>query len=154
VEPADLRAAGHQATRDGVTWNPVVDDVAERQQELRPGMPTVARMGEDRWILVYEMCSTLVGDRPVTYRIAHDPERFATARAHTLLLADADPPAGHPYVVWSPLGGANGSIVVSYGSGTDLAVNHAGGDPYAWSSLPSHVGSGYSRSLLLAPDGS
>jgi hypothetical protein len=143
----------HQVSRDGRTWGPIVDDVSYADQKARPGMSTVTPIGGGRWILTYEYCGHPAGSCPVFYRISSDPEKFLSAPEHRIVLNDGNRPCCQPYVIWTPSGGPQGTIVVGSLSPTALAVNTAGGDPSAWRSLGSNTPSGYSRSLLLRPDG-
>jgi hypothetical protein len=143
----------HQVSTDGAHWRPVVDDAAYPAQSARPGMATVAQIGGGRWIMTYEYCGAPAGSCPVYYRIATDPEKFGTVDDHQLVLNDGTKPCCQPYVVWTPSGGPNGTIVVADGGQTALAVNTAGGDPTAWRSQASNGPGGYSPSLMLMPDG-
>ncbi|MEU5266295.1 RICIN domain-containing protein [Amycolatopsis sp. NPDC021455] len=137
----------------GRTWGPVVDDVAYPAQSARPGMATVAQLPGGRWIMTYEYCGAPQGSCPVYYRIATDPEKFLQADDHQIILDDGTKPCCQPFVVWTPAGGPQGTIVVSDGGQTALAVNTAGGDPAQWRSQASNAPGGYSRGLMVMPDG-
>ncbi|SEC46744.1 Ricin-type beta-trefoil lectin domain-like [Amycolatopsis tolypomycina] len=143
----------HQVTTDGRTWGPVVDDVAYPAQRARPGMATVAELPGGRWIMTYEYCNAPQGSCPVYYKIATDPEKFGQADDNQIVLDNGAKPCCQPFVVWTPSGGPQGTIVVSNGGGTDLAVNTAGGDPTQWRSQASNAPGGYSRGLMVMPDG-
>jgi hypothetical protein len=143
----------HQTTTDGVTWNPVVQDVAYPAQSARPGMATVAQINGGQWIMTYEYCNNPSGGCPVYYRISTDPETFASAADHQIILNDGSKPCCQPYVTWTPGGGPDGTIVVSDGGQTALAVNTAGGAASSWKSEASNAPGGYSRSLMMMPDG-
>ncbi|MEY9836388.1 RICIN domain-containing protein [Streptacidiphilus sp. EB103A] len=143
----------HQTSTDGTSWGAVVDDVVYPAQSARPGMATVAAIGGGKWIMTYEYCNAPSGGCPVYYKIASDPENFGAATGQQLLLNDGSKPCCQPYVVWTPSGGANGTIVVSDGGQTALAVNTAGGAAGSWKSEGSNAPGGYSRSLMLMPDG-
>jgi hypothetical protein len=142
----------HQASTDALRWGPVVDDVTYPYQSARPGMATVAE-NNGRWIMTYENCGAPGGGCPVTYKIATDPENFAAATPQQIRLDDGGYPHYQPYVVWTPSGGADGTIAVSFGNMTALAVNTAGGDVNSWRSQASNAPGGYSRSLMVMPDG-
>jgi hypothetical protein len=43
----------HQTTKDGLTWGDVVDDVTYDVYTARPGMPTVMRMNDGRFVYTY-----------------------------------------------------------------------------------------------------
>ncbi|MFC1404627.1 MULTISPECIES: RICIN domain-containing protein [Streptacidiphilus] len=143
----------HQTSTDGTSWGSVVDDVVYSAQSARPGMATVAAIGGGKWIMTYEYCNAPSGGCPVYYKIASDPESFGSATGQQIVLNDGSKPCCQPYVVWTPSGGANGTIVVSDGGQTALAVNTAGGATGSWKSEGSNAPGGYSRSLMLMPDG-
>ena len=143
----------HQASTDGVNWGSVVDDVAYSAQSARPGMATVAEIDGGQWIMTYELCSTAGGSCPVNYKIASSPLDFASATGTQIVLNDGSDPCCQPYVVWTPSGGADGTIVVSDGGQTALAVNTEGGNSADWKSEGSNAPGGYSRALMIMPDG-
>lgn len=143
----------HQASTDGVNWGSVVDDVAYSAQSARPGMATVAEINGGQWIMTYEYCNAPSGGCPVYYRIASSPLDFASATGTQIVLNDGTDPCCQPYVVWTPSGGADGTIVVSDGGQTALAVNTDGGNSADWKSEASNAPGGYSRSLMIMPDG-
>ncbi|MET8849839.1 RICIN domain-containing protein [Amycolatopsis sp. NPDC004625] len=143
----------HQVTTNGRTWGPVTDDVAYPAQRARPGMATVAQLPGGRWIMTYEYCGAPQGSCPVYYKIATDPEKFLQAEDQQIILDDGTKPCCQPFVVWTPAGGPQGTIVVSDGGQTALAVNTAGGDPAQWRSQASNAPGGYSRGLMVLPDG-
>ncbi len=142
----------HQTTTDGVTWGSVVDDVTYPAQNARPGMATVAAINGGQRIMTYEYCNAPGGSCPVYYKIASDPENFGAATGQQIVLNDGSKPCCQPYVVWTPSGGADGTIVVTDGGQTALAVNTAGGAAGSWKSEGSNAPGGYSRSLMM-PDG-
>ena len=143
----------HQASTDSVNWGSVVDDVAYSAQSARPGMATMAEINGGQWIMTYELCSTAGGSCPVNYKIASSPLAFASATGTQIVLNDGSDPCCQPYVVWTPSGGADGTIVVNDGGQTALAVNTAGGNSADWKSEGSNAPGGYSRSLMIMPDG-
>jgi hypothetical protein len=103
--------------------------------------------------MTYEYCNAPQGSCPVYYKIATDPEKFLQADDHQIILDDGTKPCCQPFVVWTPSGGPQGTIVVSDGGQTALAVNTAGGDPAQWRSQASNAPGGYSRGLMVMPDG-
>jgi hypothetical protein len=143
----------HQTSTDAVTWGPVTGDVVYPAQSARPGMATVAQISGGRWIMTYEYCGAPSGGCPVYYKISADPESFQSATGTQIVLNDGTAPCCQPYVIWTPSGGPSGTIVVSDGGQTALAVNTADGDPGSWRSEASNAPGGYSRSLMLRPDG-
>lgn len=145
-DPEHGQKLAHQTSTDLRTWGPVVDDVADADYNLRPGMSTVARLRPDLWILTYENGNDDTGHPyAVHYRLAKDPEAFVSAPDHVLHDQDGYVPSAAPTVSWSDSGGPMGTIVVSANSDQDLFVNRHLGDPDRWTRLASTVPGGYSR---------
>ena len=143
----------HQASTNGTSWGSVVDDVTYSAQSARPGMATVAAIANGQWIMTYEYCGAPSGSCPVYYKIADSPLDFASATGTQIVLNDGSDPCCQPYVVWTPSGGQYGTIVVTDGGQTALAVNTADGNAADWKSEGSNAPGGYSRSLMMMPDG-
>ncbi|KAI0181769.1 glycoside hydrolase family 93 protein [Hypoxylon sp. FL1284] len=141
----------HQTSADLKSWGPVVDDVAYPTYSQRPGMPTVARLPDGRFIYAYEYGGgpnpAGSGDFPVYYRLSDDPERFADAPHRVLRASDGSVPTGSPYVVWTSAGGANGTVVVSSGCCSEVWVKTALGAEGAWRKVRTPEGASYTRSL-------
>ena len=141
----------HQTSTNGTTWSSVVDDVVYPAQAARPGMTTVAEIGGGQWIMTYEYCGLVSSGCPVYYKIASSPLNFGAATGNPITLNDGSSFADQPYVTWTPSGGADGTIVVSCGGQTALAVST--NDGATWKSEASNAPGGYSRSLMIMPDG-
>lgn len=145
----------HQTSTDLRAWGPVVDDVAYPTYTDRPGMPTLALLPNGEYIYVYEYGGgpnpTVAGySFPVFYRKTSDPVTVAAAPHAALVTTDGTVPTGSPYVVWTPAGGPDGTVVVSAGCCSDLYVNKKLGAPDAWERVPSTAaGASYTRSLLV-----
>ncbi|KAI5928088.1 Sialidase [Camillea tinctor] len=148
----------HQTSADLRAWGPVVDDVAYPTYTDRPGMPTLALLPNGQYIYVYEYgggpdpTGASTGYRfPVYYRLSADPEDFASAAHHGIASKSSagatTVPNGSPYVVWSPAGGDNGTIVVSSGCCSQVFVNRALGAEDAWETVDTPEAASYTRSL-------
>lgn len=136
----------HQTSRDLRTWSPPVDDAVGTDYGQRPGMPTVARLPDGRWIMTYEGGGGSGGNFfAIHYKIARDPESFGHASPLILHDQSGHVPSSSPTVTWSPSGGPFGTIVVSANSDDDFFVNRALGDPDRWTRSPSLVSRGYTR---------
>lgn len=142
----------HQTTRDGKTWGPVIDDVAYPKYTDRPGMPTVALLPNGKYIMTYEYGGgpAIPGSYsfPVYYKIVSDPEKFGPATGISLKATDGTIPTGSPYVVWSPVGGKNGTLIVSCGSRSEIFVNTGLGEG-AWRKIATPEGTSYTRHLRV-----
>ncbi|ELR03391.1 hypothetical protein VC83_01704 [Pseudogymnoascus destructans] len=53
-DPAYGQKIVHEVSADGVTWGPVVNDIAYSTYEHRPRMPTVAALPNGQYIITYE----------------------------------------------------------------------------------------------------
>ncbi|KKK15462.1 hypothetical protein P175DRAFT_0426288 [Aspergillus ochraceoroseus IBT 24754] len=141
----------HQTSSDLLSWGPVIDDVAYPTYTDRPGMPVVAKLPNGKYIYTYEYGSffgTSSYSFPVYYRISADPEGFTDAEHHRLTVSDGTAPTASPYVVWTPWGGANGTIVVSCGSLSTVFVNQALGEG-KWTEVATPEAYSYTRSLRI-----
>lgn len=153
---ADQRPEGHgqvishQRTTDLVNWSEPTIDAIYEDPEARPGMPAVALLPDGTYIYVYEYGGSPAYDTyqfPVHYRIAADPREFASAPDHPVD-ADGTAPFSSPFVVWTPWGGDNGTIVVS-GSRSEVWANKALGDPAAWTVHNTPHPGAYTRNLRI-----
>ncbi|KAF3763310.1 family 93 glycoside hydrolase [Cryphonectria parasitica EP155] len=139
----------HKTSTDGVTWGTEVNDVAQPTYSARPGMATVAEMGNGEYIMTYEYCGTEACD--VYYRISDSPLTFDSATDNKLT-ANGVTPVSSPYVVWSSSGGTNGTIVVSADSNTQIFISTALGDPDSWVEYDTPQSGAYSRHLRVMDD--
>ncbi|AGL16127.1 BNR/Asp-box repeat protein [Actinoplanes sp. N902-109] len=155
-DPEHGQKLAHQTSTDLRTWGPVVNDVADADYDLRPGMTTIARIGPRLWILTYENGNDKTGNPyAVHYRLARDPELFDSAPDFVLHDQDGYIPSAAPTVSWSDSGGPAGTIVVTANSDQDFFVNRHLGDPRRWTRVPSAIPGGYSRQTIpLAGTGS
>lgn len=146
-DPAYGQKLAHQTSTDLRHWGPVVNDQADAVYAKRPGMPTVARLGDGRWILTYEDGNNAEVSFGVAYKIARSPEHFAAATPQLLRTTTGLVPIGSPTVTWCAAGGRRGTIVVSAGENEQLFLNRAGGAADGWTTMASVVPRGYSRQV-------
>ncbi|KAI6357904.1 hypothetical protein MCOR25_007514 [Pyricularia grisea] len=151
-DPLHGQKLAHQTSPDLKTWGPVVNDVAYDQYIARPGMTVVAKIETmDKYIVVYEYpignSSSHGANYPVHYRIASNPLLFDSAEDHPIVIGGNFAPNASPYVVWSPVGGPNGTIVVSDADYDEVYTNRFGGDPDKWVKNYSPQPGAYSRAL-------
>lgn len=143
----------HQVTGDLRKWEPTVDDTAYPEYKARPGMTTVALLPNGHYIMTYEYCGAKEGGCPVHYRLASDPTKFNSAPDHLLRASDGTVPSGSPYVVWTPAGGAQGTIVVSSGGRSDVFLNkNLGAGGSKWTKVGTSAPTSYTRSLMVMQD--
>ncbi|KAH6656081.1 family 93 glycoside hydrolase [Truncatella angustata] len=138
----------HQTTTDLVSWSATTDDVHDASNyAARPGMPAVAKLPGGSYIFAYEQCGT-DGCR-VHYRLAADPLAVLGAPSYTLKSTAGNYGTSSPSVVWSSVGGANGTIVLSVGSSGNVFTNRKLGDPSSWVEYATPQPGAYSRGLAL-----
>ncbi|KAG0647072.1 hypothetical protein D0Z07_7270 [Hyphodiscus hymeniophilus] len=145
----------HQVTSNLLEWESVVDDVAYPIYTDRPGMTTVTYLPNGKYMMTYECggCPTVTGtdyEFPVYYRINANPLLFNSSIGYPLVTNTGIQPTSSPYITWSPVGGANGTIVVSCGTLTEVFVNQELGAADAWKSVDTPEGVSYSRSLRVS----
>lgn len=148
-DPAHGQKTVHQVTTDLVNWGPIVNDAAFEPYALRPGMPTVARLGTGKWILLYELAGAPEGNVPAYYKIADDPWSFDAAQPIALIANNGARPQSSPYVVVT----RSGRVIVSGGQSSVLFINDNGGDANSWRAFTPSQPSGYSRCLELITEG-
>ncbi|KZL79002.1 glycoside hydrolase family 93 protein [Colletotrichum incanum] len=151
-DPDHGQKLAHQVSTDLRTWGPVVDDVAYDEYLDRPGMTVIARIPPiKKWILVHEFpvgnSSSHGANYPVYYRLADSPLDFRLSEGLPIVINNQTAPNASPYVVWSPVGGPNGTIVVSDADRSQVYTNQFGGDVDKWEEHATPAGSTYSRAI-------
>ncbi|KAJ8130785.1 hypothetical protein O1611_g2841 [Lasiodiplodia mahajangana] len=140
----------HQTTTDLKTWSSLVDDVHDSTYAARPGMPAITKLPDGNYIFAYEACGT-DGCR-VHYRLTSDPLNVLSAPSYTLRSTAGSTTTSSPFVVWSSVGGANGTIILSGGSASNIFVNQNLGDPSSWVEHTTPQPNAYARSMVLFQD--
>jgi hypothetical protein len=143
----------HQTTTgDFDSWGPVVDDVTPQSYTDRPGAATVAKLPNGRYIQTFEYGllnnSTNKNTFPVYYKIASSLEGFAKEPARKLDVNTRAQPNGSPFVTWTPLGGVNGTIVVSTSDSKSVFINQALTEG-SWKEVGTPAGRAYSREVRI-----
>lgn len=143
----------HQTTTNGTTWSSVVNDVVDPNPAGRPGMLTMARMNNGKYIITYEHCGS-PGCR-VEYRVSSNPESWESAAEQVVRLTSGTTPISTPYVVNLPNVGTNGAVVVSgrYGTSSFLVNYNYGAAGSSWVEVPAKLNPGWSRSMVPMDDG-
>jgi hypothetical protein len=85
---------------------------------------------------------------PIYYKLSPDPENANTEPWHRLEVDVGTQPNGGPYATWSPLGGLNGTIVVSDSDHRPLWINQALGEGI-WKEVQNPHGLAYSREVRI-----
>lgn len=104
----------HKVSRDGgYTWEKEVFDVAIPDGKLRPGMPIVQLLPNDKYIMVYEIVG--LPGYPIYSRFSDDGLDWGDPADIGTLIQDEEGASlgSTPYCVWTKAGGENGTLVVS-----------------------------------------
>lgn len=108
-----------------------------------------------KWIIVHEFPGGLSLDQagyPVHYRMADSPLEFNSGEANPIVpknIPVTQQPSSSPYVVWTPVGGEYGTIIVSDADHSSLFYNQHGGDVNEWMNVPCPQPMAYSRALHI-----
>jgi len=164
----------HRVSEDGGrTWGEVDFDVAIPDGQTRPGMSVVTRMPDGNFFMIYEIVS-LPGypleprSNPVHFRISPDGVDWGDHTERGTLIQDNRRQFlwATPFVVWSPYGGPNGTLIASargvmrenYGQvGNGYMINRNLGQGF-WTLIETPIWyipgpSGYSGTMIPLGDG-
>lgn len=108
-----------------------------------------------KWILVHELpvgnSSSHGVNYPVYYVLADSPTDFRKSVGLPIVVNNRTAPNASPYVVWTPYGGRNGTIVVSDADRRQVYTNSFGGDVNKWEEHGTPAGAVYSRAIQISP---
>ena len=164
----------HEVSTDGGrSWGPPVNDVAIPDGLSRPGMPIIARDGKGKFYMSYELVSAPgYALEPRTnathFRTSMDGLNWGDPKSPGTLVQDRwrQFPNGTPYIVWTPWGGPDGTLLVTGRSvvrdeigrvGQGMFVNQHGGEGM-WSLVETPIDynidvDGYSQTMIPLGDG-
>ncbi|KAJ5060222.1 Sialidase, partial [Bipolaris maydis] len=153
-DPKHGQKLAHQTSTDLKTWGPVVNDVAYEQYIARPGMTVVDYIPPlKKWILVHELpignSSSYGSNYPVYYVMADSPLDFRKSVGRPIVINNSTVPNASPYVVWSPIGGPQGTIIVSDADRRQVYTNSHGGALDKWEEHATPAGAVYSRAIQI-----
>lgn len=112
-----LQGIVHRVSTDGGrTWGPVVDDVMPPDRNARPGMMSVTRLPNGKYLGVYEVVN-VDNSVPVYAKISDDGVNWPnpTQLGTRIQTANNQWMNGSPSVEWVPTGGPNGTIILTGG---------------------------------------
>jgi hypothetical protein len=164
----------HEVSTDGGrSWGPPVYDVAIPDGLSRPGMAIVARDGRGKFYMSYELVSApgyaLEPRTNATHlRTSMDGVNWGDPKSPGTLVQDRwrQFPNGTPYIVWTPWGGPDGTLLVTGRSvvrdevgrvGQGMFFNQHGGEGL-WSLVETPIDynidfDGYSQTMIPLGDG-
>jgi hypothetical protein len=152
-DPARGQKLVHQVSYDLKSWEAPVDDVSYADYYARPGMTTVTRLPNNKYMMTYEYGGGpgFSGySFPVYYRINDNPLDFNSSAGYPVVAGNVHPTSS-PYIVWSPAGGENGTIIISSGSRSEIFINKALGAVDQWVMVATPQPAAYTRHLRVLP---
>lgn len=144
VDPKHNQKHSHKTTEDLRNWSNEVDDVAQADPEVCPGMTTVAYSPiSKKYVMTFEFCGgPIAGGCPVYYKVSDNPLTFGSAGLQPIIPNDGSlNPNGSPFVIWTPEPGKDGKSGVFIGNGNsreEVFVNTDALNPNGWK--PVNVG--------------
>lgn len=114
-----LQAVSYRRSTDGgQTWGPLVNVSAPTNQSDRPGMITVTKLPDGRYLATYEVVnrpSQTKNTAPVYFKTSPDGLNWAPTSSigTAIALANGRGIGSSPYVKWVPAGGPKGMVVVA-----------------------------------------
>jgi hypothetical protein len=155
-DPLHGQKLAHQESTDLKSWGPVINDVAYLNYTVRPGMTVIDYIAPiDKWIFVYEYPPAAGGinyfqnSYPVFYKLVSNPFDFRYADGFPLIAGESSP-NGSPYVVWTSVGGANGTVIVSDADTQEVFTNQFVGRVDRWVKRQQPGRPAYSRALHVS----
>jgi hypothetical protein len=106
-----------------------------------------------KWMVVYEYprgnSSSYGVNYPVYYRLADNPRDFRFSEGLPIVINNTTAPNASPYVVWTPVGGPMGTVVVSDADSGRVYTNRFGADVDKWELHETPAGATYSRAIHI-----
>lgn len=151
------------STDGGQTWAAPTHVVALPQPFNRPGMGTVVRLPDGRWMMGYEICGFPYVSCPAHIRYSSDGVEWGdpTQPGHPVTAPDGTLPSHAPVLGWLPWGGPLGTLVLTAqefsigglvrgpSSGNSLLLNRDGGAG-AWEYAPMPVMIDFTRTPITS----
>lgn len=114
-----LQAVSYRRSTDGgATWGSLVNVSAPNNSSDRPGMITVTKLPDGRYLGTWEVVnrpSQAQNTAPVYFKISNDGLNWGTTTSigTQVLLADGRGIGSSPFVRWMPGGGPKGMVVIA-----------------------------------------
>jgi len=156
-DPKHGQKLSHQVSYNVEDWDDPENDVAYDTYAWRAGMTVLTHVPAlDKWVVVHELGKgnrSAYGNRfPIWYRFADSPLNFAEFDSNPIVVNNKTEAGSSPYVVWSPVGGPNGTIIVAEGRHAELFINRHGGDVDKWETRQVPSPAAYAKAVLVPRD--
>ncbi len=113
-DPVHSQTIAYRYSTDLVNWSETKKAVACSDTSARPGMPSVAKMGNGEYFLTYEMMGGGYPDVQVLYKKTTDLDNWGDVSdpGKKVVTSDSKGIGSAPWCAWSPAGGECGTLVV------------------------------------------
>lgn len=146
------------------TWGNAVDVSASSTQTDQHGMASVAKvisisaylscfskanlmkLPNKQYVIAFESSQNGSDVSTVGLKITTTPEKASTERILEVTTASGAKPAGAPFVTWSSIGGANGTIILSDSASNSVFINQALGNG-PWKVVSTTAGRAFGREV-------
>ena len=109
----------YKKSTDGVNWGELVEIAAFEEYHWRPGMISIAKMGNGKYFMPYEICSNEVAGvgNDIYFKIVDDLDGDWQKEDHGTRLTSvtkggAAKVGSAPFCTWTPAGGECGTLLV------------------------------------------
>lgn len=163
-DPLHDQKISYKTSADGVNWEDQVDVVCFEEYHWRPGMMTVAKMGNGKYFCPYERVEYFGGNTDIYFKIVDsldgdwNPTDSGTKLVSVTKGAPSKGVGSAPWCAWSPAGGECGTLVLNatWGGEKHIYVSFDYGESFEAleNPLSSPQMSGYSPSFFFSSDGS
>ncbi len=110
-DPEHSQKLVYKYTTDLVNWSGKYECVACEDSSLRPGMPSIVKLGNGEYYLVYEMVG--ISGNPIYYKKTKSLDDWGDVSDYGKPVKALGKTFGSsPYVAWTPVGGECGTLVV------------------------------------------
>ncbi|KAF1850269.1 glycoside hydrolase family 93 protein [Cucurbitaria berberidis CBS 394.84] len=145
----------HQSTADmWENWGTTIDVVASDALVDRNGMTSIAKLPNNQYMIVFESTengNSSSDNHPVYFKLTNTPENVGTEHKRQITTTTGTRLQGAPYATWSPVGGANGTIVLSDSTSNSIYINQALGEGL-WKEIQTTAGRAYAREVRSVPN--
>lgn len=163
-DPLHDQKLSYKRSSDGVNWEEQVDVLSFDEYHWRPGMISVAKMGNGKYFVPYEKVDHWGGSTDIYFKIVDslDGDWKPTDEGTKLVSVTKGAPekgiGSSPWCAWSPAGGECGTLVVNanWGGEEHIYVSFDYGKSFEAieNPLSTPQTSGYSPSFFFSSDGS
>ena len=110
-DPDHDQKLAYKRSKDGVNWSNVYDVCALDNPKERPGMFSMAKMGNGQYFMVYEYCGSQKCH--VYYKITDDITSWNPSDPGKLLKVGNYSMGSAPWCIWTPAGGECGTLIAT-----------------------------------------